>query len=78
MKLAENIVRINGWKNGKRTHIDVEVRTKENTLKWGKGKIIPAVHEEELVREGFKSGLDAVTSINYYNYVGDIRITAKV
>lgn len=78
MRLAENIVRINGWNNGKRTHIDVEVRTKENTIGWGKGNVIPVYNDESLIQYAFKNGLDGVTSINAYNYVGDERITYRV
>lgn len=84
MKLAENIVRINGRRNGKRAHVDIEVSTVPNTVKdthgnqWGKGDVIPIYRTEEMEQEAFRRGLDAVTSINAYNHVGDCRITERL
>ena len=78
MKLAKNIVRINGYRNGKRSHVDIEVPTTPNATNWGKGDTIPVYNEEEMEKEAFNRGLDAVTSINAYNYVGDYRITDRL
>lgn len=78
MKLAENIVRINGYKNGKRTHVDFEVSTKEKEVSWGKGHIIPLFKDCYATETGFELGLDGVTSINMYNWISDERMITKV
>ncbi len=79
--LANNIVRINGWKDNKRTHVDIEVPMQ--TLEFYNSK-----HEKytvlaprsifDVAQVGFDNGLDAVTSYNAWNWVGNCRITQKV
>lgn len=79
--LPINIIRINGWKNNKRTHVDYEIPTqpKPKDLNWGIGKIIPIIpNDDKICQIGFDLGLDSVTSVNAYNYVGGRRITSKL
>lgn len=77
--LANNIVRVNGWRQGKRAHADLEVRVIPNETNWGKGKEMPVYDAENLVDRCFAEGLlDGVTSINAYNYVADHRITSRI
>ena len=78
MKLPNNIVRINGYVNDKRTHIDVSVPVRKNAINWGKGKDIVFITEDMICKMGFSGGLEAVTSYNYYNYVGDRRMTVRI
>ena len=81
MKLAKDIIRINGWKDGKRTHIDIKVKmvTVEFTDSTGKEHSVEAPSSLfNAAQTGFDNGLDAVTSYNYYNWVGKERMTIKV
>lgn len=81
LKLEKNIVRINGYKNGKRSHVDVPVRmTKVVFASGGVQHEIdaPAVYEADIPELGFKNGLEGVTSYNYYNWVGKHRITCRI
>ena len=79
MKLAKNIVRVNGYdRDGKRTHIDFEVPTRPNDLNWGKGDVIPRYTIWGMVDKAFESGLAGVTSVNAYNHVADMRMTHRV
>ena len=78
MKLANNVIRINGYANNKRTHIDVTVPVRKNDTNWGKGKDIVFITEDMAIDMGFSLGLDGITSYNYYNYVGDRRMTVKI
>jgi len=69
-----NTVRINGYKNGKRTHVDIKVENMEVL-----NKIVPRVpHYLDIAYIGFKNGLDGVTSYNYYNWVANERYTEKI
>jgi hypothetical protein len=79
MKLEKNIVRINGWKGNKRSHVDVEWQTTPNNTNWGKGDtVVIGLFEDRICKVGFESGLDGVTSYNAYNFVGDCRITTRI
>ena len=78
MKLSNNVIRINGYVDNKRTHIDVPVAIRKNETGWGKGKDIVFVTESMVCDLGFNNGLEAVTSYNYYNYVGDCRMTVRI
>lgn len=78
--LANNIVRINGWKNNKRTHVDIEVRmTKIEYTSAGKHYefLAPAI-PYDVAEVGFKNGLEGVTSYNAYNWCSKSRITEKI
>lgn len=80
--LDKNTVRINGWKNNKRTHVDFTV--KNVTINFVVDdkvieKEIPDIpHFSDIAEIGFRMGLDGVTSYNAYNWVGDQRITEKI
>ena len=83
MKLANNIVRINGSIKGKRTHVDVEV--KMQTIRFFTRDRKEIVKESPLIlgedhaaNLGFKNGLDAVTSYNYWNCISNERMTLKI
>jgi hypothetical protein len=83
MKLANNIVRINGYVKGKRTHVDVEVPIGTIRYYTGDGKEIaeevPMIYgEDHAAKLGFRNGLDAVTSYNFWNNIGDERMTIKI
>ena len=78
MNLPKDVVRINGYKGNKRSHIDVKVRTTVNDINWGKGDIIVRIYESDIAKLGFENGLSGVTSYNYYNYVADERLTVKI
>jgi len=81
MKLAKDIIRINGWKDGKRTHRDIKVKmvTVEFTNALGEEiKVKAPATLFDVAQTGFDNGLDAVTSYNYYNWVGKERMTEKV
>lgn len=78
--LAKNIIRINGYKNGKRSHVDVEVKMEEVRFV-SNGKevtILAPQHIYDVAEKGFELGLDAVTSFNMWNWVGKKRYTEKV
>lgn len=81
MKLPKDIIRINGWKEGKRTHIDIRVKMQivefTNTLGEEIKVEAPTIFFD-VAQTGFDNGLDAVTSYNYYNWVGKERMTEKV
>ena len=78
--LAKNIVRINGYKGLKRTHVDIEVKMQTISFYSG-GKLVevesPAM-AFDIVTTGFANGLDAVTSENHYNWCSKSRITSKI
>ena len=81
--LDKNIVRINGYNNDwKRTHVDILVKnTKVRYIVKNEivEKIIPAVpHFSDVPKLGFKNGLTAVTSYNYYSWMGEERMTEKI
>lgn len=81
MKLAKDIIRINGWKDGKRTHIDIKAKmcTIEFTNSLGEEiKVEAPTIAFDVAQSGFDNGLDAVTSYNYYNWVDKERMTIKV
>lgn len=76
MALAKNIIRINGYKDGKRTHVDVEV--KMNTLDINGHKVEAPQHLYDPAQKGFDLGLEAVTSMNMWNWSAKCRITTKI
>lgn len=79
--LAKNIIRINGWKDNKRTHVDIEVPMKEIKFYNSKNELIVVMAPRtpfDVAQVGFDNGLDAVTSYNQWNWVGKERITEKV
>lgn len=76
MALANNIIRINGYKDGKRTHVDVEA--KMSTLDINGHKVEAPQHLYDPAQKGFDLGLDAVTSMNMYNWCSNSRITEKL
>ena len=79
--LANNIIRINGWKNGKRAHVDVEVQMQTLEFKNSEGKTIQVQAPKHLydpAETGFNLGLEGVTSVNMWNWVGNHRITEKI
>lgn len=77
--LPINIVRINGYKDNKRTHVDIVVKLMEIVINGEKKVIIPCrPHFSDIATLGFNKGLDGVTSYNYYNWVGNERITERV
>ena len=78
MRLPNNIIRINGYVNNKRTHIDVSVTVRKNETGWGKGKDVVFITEDMVCNMAFNNGLEGVTSYNYYNYVGDSRMTVRI
>ena len=75
--LAQNIVRINGYKDDKRTHVDIEVEM--HTVHINNKTIeVPRIpHFSDIPEIGFSKGLDGVTSYNAYNWIGGYRITEK-
>lgn len=78
--LANNIVRINGYKDGKRTHVDIEVKMQKVEYISGGKKFsfdAPCAYFGDMARKGFDAGLDAVTSYNYWNFMAQKRITDK-
>ena len=81
MKLANNIVRINGRKDGHKTHIDIEVRMTKVVFYNSQGtkfEIDAPETARDFAQIGFDKGLDAVNSINYWNWCGRERMTIKV
>lgn len=79
--LAKNIIRINGWKDNKRTHVDIEVPMVEVKFYNSKNELIVVMAPRtpfDVAQIGFDNGLDAVTSYNQWNWVGKERITEKV
>jgi hypothetical protein len=81
MKLENNIVRINGYKGSKRTHIDVEVEMANVTVHVSGKKVdikTPFIDEKRACDLGFAKGLTSVTSFNYWNWVGDRRMTVVI
>lgn len=78
MKLENNVIRINGYKDNKRTHVDITVNIKKDTTGWKTGRDIVFVTDSQICDLGFENGLDGVTSYNYYNYVADHRMTARI
>lgn len=81
MKLANNVVRINGYIGTKRTHVDIEVKMQQ--IKWFVGekevrRNIPDIDEYSAASLGFKNGLTIVTSYNFWNCVGNERMTVKL
>lgn len=78
--LANNIIRINGYKGFKRTHVDVEVRMQkvEYTSGGKKFSFEAPQHLYDPAQVGFDNGLDAVTSINMWNFMAQKRITEKI
>lgn len=76
--LPINIVRINGYKNNKRTHVDIVVELIETTINDYEVIIPLRPHFSDIAEIGFKKGLEGVTSYNYYNWVGKERITEKI
>ena len=76
--LKNTEVRINGYKNGKRTHIDITVKTASTNLN-GKVYEVPKVpHFSDVSDIGFKNGLDGATSYNYYNWISNERHTETI
>lgn len=79
--LAKNIIRINGWKDNKRTHVDIEVPM-EKVEFYNSDKELITVYAPrglfDIAQAGFDAGLDAVTSFNKWNWVSKTRITEKV
>ncbi len=80
MILANNIVRINGYKNNKRTHIDIEVHMKEirYTSAGRQFNFLAPCIPYDIAEVGFNNGLDAVTSYNAYNWCSNCRQTNKI
>ncbi len=78
--LDKNIVRINGYKGTKRTHVDVEVKLEKLTFT-SDGRLFEILTPASLfdpVQVGFDNGLDAVTSVNRYNCFAKKRLTEKI
>lgn len=79
MKLAKNIIRVNGWKNGKRTHADLEVPMIKADVSWWADNEQPMYFDDTIIQKCFRENLlDGVTSINAYNPVGGERITTRI
>lgn len=80
MKLANNVVRINGYKNNKRTHVDITVSMSkvEYTSGGKKYSFIAPNTNFDIDEVGFNSGLEAVTSYNYFNWCMQKRHTVKL
>ena len=79
--LANNIVRINGYKDNKRTHIDIVVPMETIEFSNSNGEKIKVLAPRtlfDIAQTGFDNGLDAVTSYNAWNWVGKHRITQKI
>lgn len=79
--LAKNIIRINGWKDNKRTHVDIEVpmdKVEFYNSNHEKFSVMAPREPYDIAQTGFDAGLDAVTSYNKWNWVGKERITSKV
>lgn len=79
--LAKNIIRINGWKDNKRTHVDIEVPMQKVEFYNSNHELISLMAPRtpyDVAQLGFDNGLDAVTSFNIWNWVGKERITEKV
>ena len=79
--LNNDVIRINGYKNNKRSHIDIIVKMElvefYNSL--GKKFSIMAPREPfDIAQVGFDNGLDAVTSYNKWCWVSGNRITSKI
>ena len=80
--LDNNTVRMNGYnEEGKRAHVDILVKnTKVRYIVKNEivEKIVPSVpHFSDIPKMGFENGLTAVTSYNYYNWIGKERTTEK-
>ena len=79
MKLENNIVRVNGYLNGKRAHIDFEVPMVPIASHISNSILAPFYYDDEMVRKAFESKkLDTVTSINAWNFVVKHRITTRI
>lgn len=79
-KLTNNVVRINGYKAGKRTHVDVEVPM--CMFRFGNPDKEITVTAPTLTYDfaqlGFDKGLEGVTSYNAWNWVSKKRLTTKL
>ena len=79
--LANNVIRINGWKNNKRSHVDLEVPMK-NIEFYNNDHVLVSVTvpqpPHDIAKTGFENGLDGVTSFNMWNWVGNVRITERI
>ena len=78
--LDKNVIRINGYKDGKRTHVDITVKMNKITYISG-GRIFEIEAPASVfnpAQVGFDNGLDAVTSINRYNCFAKKRLTEKI
>lgn len=79
--LDKNIIRINGWKDNKRSHIDIKVPMTTVEFSNSEGKRISVAAPRmpyDVAQLGFDNGLDAVTSVNSWNWVGNERLTQKI
>ena len=76
--LANNIVRINGYKNNKRTHVDIVVSMTKLAFNGIEIEVPRVPNFDDIPWIGFENGLEAVTSYNAYNWVCKERITSKV
>lgn len=79
--LPNNVIRINGYNNGKRSHVDIIVRM--NLIEFynsdnKKFSILAPCEPFDIAQTGFDLGLDAVTSYNKWNWVSKTRITSKI
>lgn len=79
--LAKNIVRINGRKDGRKTHVDlVVVMETVEYISAGKQYSFecPRVpHFDDIPWIGFSKGLESVSSYNYFNWAMNERTTEK-
>ena len=78
--LDKNVIRINGYKGTKRTHIDIVVKMEKLTYMSG-GQVFEIFAPKPLydpAQVGFDNGLDAVTSVNQYNFFANKRLTTKI
>ena len=79
--LNNDVIRINGYKDNKRTHVDIIVKMDlvEFYNSEGKKFSIRAPREPfDIAETGFNNGLDAVTSYNIWCWVSNRRITSKI
>lgn len=78
--MDNDIIRINGYRDGKRKHIDL--KTEMEVTVYGSEKhskfILPCKPTQEwLCDYAYSHGIDVITSFNIYDYTGRERLTVK-
>ncbi len=76
--IDRNIVRINGWKDGRKSYVDLEVGNRVVHFVDYSLSVPNVPHLSRIPEIGLLMGLDGVSSCSYWDYENGQRVTEKM